>query len=60
MQAEEFERKLTMCSEFSLSANVKDLKSLASQSLDGASILRLLFHPGVNVESAMAAKTTVS
>ncbi|MFX7086602.1 efflux RND transporter permease subunit, partial [Acinetobacter baumannii] len=44
----------------SLSANVKDLKAMESQTLDGVSGIRLFFHPGANVDSAMAQATAVS
>lgn len=60
MPAEEFERRLTIYSEYSLSANVKDVKSIESQTLDGVGVIRLYFHPGANVESAMAQATAVS
>ncbi|MBX9674881.1 MAG: efflux RND transporter permease subunit [Candidatus Obscuribacterales bacterium] len=60
MSAEEFEHRLTMYSEFSLSANVKDLKNMESQTLDGVGVIKLYFHPGANVESAMAQATAVS
>lgn len=60
LPAEEFERRLTMYSEYSLSANVKDLKSMESQTVDGVGVIRLFFHPGANVESAMAQATAVS
>lgn len=60
LPAEEFERRLTMYSEYSLSANVKDVKSMESQTLDGLGVIRLYFHPGANVESAMAQATAVS
>lgn len=60
LPAEEFERRLTIYSEYSLSANVKDLKSIESQTLDGLGVIRLYFHPGANVESAMAQATAVS
>ncbi|MBY0357986.1 MAG: efflux RND transporter permease subunit [Candidatus Obscuribacterales bacterium] len=60
LPAEEFERRLTIYSEYSLSANVKDVKSMESQTLDGLAVIRLYFHPGANVESAMAQATAVS
>jgi len=60
MSAEEFERRITIYSEYSLSANVKDVKSIESQTLDGVGVIRLFFHPGANVESAMAQTTAVS
>jgi multidrug efflux pump subunit AcrB len=60
MPAEEMERRLTIYSEYSLSANVKDIKSIESQTTDGVGVIRLFFHPGANVESAMAQATAVS
>ncbi len=60
MPAEEFEHRLTMYSEFSLSANVKDVERMESQTLDGVGVIRLFFHPGANVDSAMAQATAIS
>jgi Cation/multidrug efflux pump len=60
LPAEEMERRLTMYSEYSLSANVKDVKSMESQTLDGLGVIRLYFHPGANVDTAMAQATAVS
>ena len=60
MSAEEFEHRLTMYSEFALSANVKDVKSMESQTIDGVGVIRLFFHPGANVDSAMAQATAIS
>ncbi|HEY9734608.1 MAG TPA: efflux RND transporter permease subunit [Drouetiella sp.] len=60
LSSEEFEKRLTIYSEYSLSANVKDIKSMESQTLDGVAVIRLYFHPGANVESAMAQATAVS
>ncbi|PZM82389.1 MAG: AcrB/AcrD/AcrF family protein [Candidatus Melainabacteria bacterium] len=60
MSAEEMERRLTIYSEYSLSANVKDIKAIESQTTDGVGVIRLFFHPGANVESAMAQATAVS
>lgn len=60
LPAEEFEHRLTMYSEFALSANVNNLKSMESQTLDGVGIVRLYFHPGASIESAMAQATATS
>ena len=60
MSAEEFEHRLTMYSEFALSANVKDVKSMESQTIDGVGVIKLFFHPGANVDSAMAQATAIS
>ena len=43
MPAQEFEHRLTMYSEFSLSANVKDVERMESQTMDGLGVIRLFF-----------------
>jgi len=60
MSADEFEHRLTMYSEFALSANVKDVKNMESQTIDGVGVIKLFFHPGANVDSAMAQATAIS
>lgn len=60
MPAQEFEHRLTMYSEFAISANVKDVAAMESQTLDGVGVIRLFFHPGANVDSAMAQATAIS
>src|SRR6266436_4672593 len=60
LSAEEFERQITVFSEFSLSANVNDVERIESQTLDGVGIVKLFFHPGANVERGLAQATAVS
>ncbi len=60
LSAEEFEKQLTVYSEFSLSANVNDVERIESQTLDGVGIVKLFFHPGANVERGLAQATAVS
>jgi len=60
LSAEEFEKQITVYSEFSLSANVNDLERIESQTLDGVGIVKLFFHPGANVERGLAQATAVS
>ncbi len=60
LSAEEFEKQLTVYSEFSLSANVNDLERIESQTLDGVGIVKLFFHPGANIERGLAQATAVS
>ena len=60
LSAEEFEKQLTVYSEFSLSANVNDLERIESQTLDGVGIVKLYFHPGANVDLGIAQATAVS
>ncbi len=60
LSAEEFEKQLTVYSEFSLSANVNDLERIESQTLDGVGIVKLYFHPQANVDLGIAQATAVS
>src|SRR3989454_9485007 len=60
LSVEEFEKQITVYSEFSLSANVNDLERIESQTLDGVGIVKLFFHPGANVERGLAQATAVS
>src|SRR3954453_21097902 len=60
LSAEEFEKQITVYSEFSLSANVNDIERIESQTLDGVGIVKLFFHPGANIERGLAQSTAVS
>ena len=60
LSAEEFEKQITVYSEFSLSANVNDIERIESQTLDGVGIVKLFFHPGANIERGLAQTTAVS
>ena len=60
LSAEEFEKQITVYSEFSLSANVNDLERIESQTLDGVGIIKLFFHPSANVERGLAQATATS
>ena len=60
LPAQQIERQITQFSEYSLSGNVADLKSIESQSFDGMSIIKLYLQPDADVPSAMAGITAVS
>jgi CzcA family heavy metal efflux pump len=60
LSAEEFEKQITVYSEYGLSANVNDLERIESQTIDGVGIVKLFFHPGANVELGIAQATAVS
>src|SRR5258706_760480 len=60
LSAEEFEKQITVYSEFSLSANVNDIQRMESQTLDGVGIIKLYFQPGANIERGLAQATAVS
>lgn len=54
LSAEEFDQRITTYSEYSLSNNVNDIERIESQTLDGVGIVRLYFHPSVEIEAAVA------
>jgi multidrug efflux pump subunit AcrB len=60
LPAQQMEQQITQFSEYSLSGNVSDIKSLQSDSFDGVSVIRLFLHPGADVSAAMAQVTAVS
>ena len=60
LAAEEFEQRITTFSEFSLSKNINDIERIESQTLDGIAVIRLFFHPNVNIEEAISQVTASS
>src|SRR5437868_8321047 len=60
LSAEEFEKQITVYSEYGLSANVNDVERIESQTLDGVGIVKLFFHPGANIELGLVQSTAVS
>src|SRR6266487_3513086 len=60
LSVEEFERQITVYSEFALSANVNDVERIESQTLNGVGIVKLYFHPGAKVERGLAQATATS
>ncbi|MCE5294459.1 MAG: efflux RND transporter permease subunit [Chlamydiales bacterium] len=54
MPAEEFSQRITTYCEYTLSNNVNDIERIESQTLDGVGIVRLFFHPSVEIEAAVA------
>ena len=60
LSVEEFERQITVYSEFALSANVNDVERIESQTLNGVGIIKLYFHPGAKVERGLAQATATS
>jgi CzcA family heavy metal efflux pump len=60
LSAEEFEKQITVYSEYALSANVNDIERMESQTIDGVGIIKIYFHPGANIERGLAQATAVS
>ena len=53
LSAKEMEGRITTFSEFVM-ATVNDIKAIDSQTVDGASVIKISFHPEVRIDAAMS------
>lgn len=60
LPAEEFAERITTYSEYAISSNVNDIERIESQTLDGVGIIKVYFHPYVQIEAAIAQITASS
>lgn len=60
LPAQEFQERITTYSEYALSSNVNDIERIESQTLDGVGVIRVYFHPNVEIEAAIAQTTASS
>ncbi len=60
LAADDFEKRITTFSEFSLSQTISDIERIESQTQDGIAVIRLFFYPSVNINSAVAQATSSS
>lgn len=60
LPSQQMEQQITQFSEYSLSGNVGDIKSIQSESFDGVAVIRLYLQPGADVAAAMAQVTAAS
>lgn len=60
MESSEVERRITTYSEYAISSNVNDIKRIESQTLGGVGIIKIYFHPGVNIGVAMSQVTATT
>ena len=60
METAEVERRITTYSEYAISSNVNDIKRLESQTLNGVGVIKIYFHPGVNIGVAMSQVTATT
>jgi multidrug efflux pump subunit AcrB len=51
---QEMEQRITTYSEYSISANVNDIRNMESQTLDGISVEKIYFQPTVNLDLAVS------
>ena len=57
---DEMSNRITLNFERAVSTTVNDIEHIESQSLTGVSVSKLFFHPGVNIDLALAQVTAVS
>jgi len=60
LTAEEFSQRITTNSEIYLSNYVTGISRMESQTLAGLSIIRLYFHPNIDIESVIGQATSIS
>jgi multidrug efflux pump subunit AcrB len=56
----QFEKYITTFSEFTVSSAVNDVKSIESQTVNGAALIKIFFQPGVDIANAVAQCTAMS
>ena len=56
----EFEGRIVSSYERSLSTTVNDIEHIESQTLSGSSVVKVFFHPTVNINTAIAQVTAIS
>src|SRR5262245_15556669 len=57
---EEMEQRVTTYSEYSMSANVSDIRNMESQTLSGISVQKVYFQPNVNIDLAISQITSAT
>jgi multidrug efflux pump subunit AcrB len=60
LQPQEMEHRITSNVERGIMVLVNDIEHVESQSLNGIAIVKIFFHPGANVQTAMAQVTAIS
>jgi multidrug efflux pump subunit AcrB len=60
MESSEVERRITTYSEYALSSNVNDIKRMESQTLNGVAVIKIFFHQGVDIGTALSQVTSVA
>jgi len=60
LSAQEMANRITTNSERGMTTTVNDIEHIESQSLNGLAIIKIFFHPQVNIASAVAEVTAIS
>jgi multidrug efflux pump subunit AcrB len=58
METSEVERRITTYSEYAMSSNVNDIKRMESQTLNGVAVIKVFFHQGVEIGTALSQVTS--
>ena len=53
----EMDARVTTYSQYSISANVNDIRNMEAQTLSGLSVIKIFFQPNVNVDLAIAQRS---
>lgn len=59
METSEVERRITTYAEYAITSNVNDIKRVESQTLNGVGVIKIYFHPGANIGTALSQVTAV-
>src|ERR1700751_95286 len=60
LQPQEMEQRITSNVERGLMVLVNDIEHVDSQSLNGIAVIKIYFHPGANIQTALAQTTAIS
>src|SRR6201997_2426575 len=60
LEPEEMEHRITSNVERGLMVLVNDIEHVDSQSLNGIAVIKIFFHPGANIQTALAQVTAIS
>src|SRR5580698_2524586 len=58
METSEVEQRITTYSEYAITSNVNDIKRVESQTLNGVAVIKIYFHPGVDIGTALSQVTS--
>jgi len=60
LEPQEMERRITTNVERGIMVLVNDIEHVESQSLNGIAVVKIYFHPGANIQTALAQTTAIS
>jgi len=60
MESSELERRITTYSEYAFTSNVNEISRMESQTLNGVAVIKIYFHQGVDIGTALSQVTSAS